>query len=110
MLVNVSTLEVASTQLEISEGSLYLGPLDGGTSGSLEAMAVAQGGGTAEVLVTVYYLDDFEQPQVVTKTLTVEVEEPPEAPPGAGEEPQEQEEDFWDKALRFLQGLLGLGS
>jgi len=109
-LVNVSTLEVSSTQLEISEGSLYLGPLDGGTSGSLEAMAVAQEGGTAKVLVTVYYLDDFEQPQVVTKTLTVEVEEPPEEPPGAGEESQEQEEGFWGKALRFLRGLLGLGS
>jgi hypothetical protein len=109
-LVNVSTLEVSSTQLEISAGSLYLGPLDGGTSGSLEAMAVAQGGGTAEVLVTVYYLDDFEQPQVVTQTLAVQVEEPPEAPPGAGEEPQEQEEGFWDKVLRFLRGMLGLGS
>ncbi|MBE9470871.1 MAG: IPT/TIG domain-containing protein [Chloroflexi bacterium] len=109
-LVNVSTLEVSSTQLEISAGSLYLGPLDGGTSGSLEAMAVAQEGGTAEVLVTVYYLDDFEQPQVVTQTLAVQVEEPPEAPPGTGEESQEQEENFWDKVLRFLRGMLGLGS
>ena len=110
-LVNVSTLEVASTQLEISEGSLYLGPLDGGTSGSLEAMAVAQEGGTSEVLVTVHYLDDFDQPQVVTETLTVEVEEQPEAQPGAEQEAQGQEEEgFWGKVLRFLRGLLGLGS
>ena len=109
-LVNVSTLEVTSEQLEISEGSLYLGPLDGGTSGSLEATAIAHEGGTAEVLVTVHYLDDFDQPQVVTKTLTVEVEKPPEAPAEAGEEPQEQEASFWDKVLRFLRGLLGLGS
>jgi len=71
---------------------------------------VAQEGGTAEVLVTVYYLDDFEQPQVVTQTLAVQVEEPPEAPPGVGEESQEQEENFWDKVLRFLRGMLGLGS
>ena len=110
-LVNVSTLEVTSEQLEISAGSLYLGPLDGGTSGSLEATAVAQEGGTAEVVVTVHYLDDFDQPQVVTQTLTVEVEEPPEAPPGAEQADQEQEEEgFWDKVLRFLRGLLGLGS
>ena len=27
----------------------------------------------AEVLVTVHYLDDFEQPQVVTQTLAVQV-------------------------------------
>jgi len=110
-LVNVSTLEVTSEQLEISAGALYLGPLDGGTSGSLEATAVAQEGGMAEVLVTVHYLDDFDQPQVVTETLTVEVEEPLEGPPGAGQEAQEQEEEgFWDKVLRFLRGLLGLGS
>ena len=109
-LVNVSTLEVSSAQLEISDGSIYLGPLDGGTSGSLEAMAVAQEGGTAEVLVTAHYLDDFDQPQVVTKTLTVEVEEPAEASAEAGEGAQEQEEGFWDKVLRFLRGLLGLGS
>jgi len=110
MLVNVSTLEVSSTQLEISAGSLYLGPLDGGTTGSLEAEAVAHDSGTVEVVVSVHYLDDFEQPQVVTKTLTVEVQEPVEIPTDAGEGPQEQEEGFWDKVLRFLRGLLGLGS
>ncbi len=109
-LVNVSTLEVTSEQLEISEGSLYMGPLDGGTAGSLEPMAVAHEGGTAEVVVSIYYLDDFEQPQVVTKTLTVEVEEPLEPPPGAEQVSEEQEEGFWDKVLRFLRGLLGLGS
>jgi hypothetical protein len=109
-LVNVSTLEVTSEQLEISEGSLYMGPLDGGTSGSLEAMAMAQEGGTAEVVVSVHYLDDFDQPQVVTKTLMVEVEEPVVAPLEVEEELQEQEESFWDKVLRLLRGLLGLGS
>jgi len=109
-LVNVSTLEVTSMQLEIQDGSLYLGPLDGGTSGSLEATATAQAGGTADVLVTVHYLDDFEQPQVVTKTLTVEVENPAEVSAEAGEEAQEQGEGFWDKVLRLLRGLLGLGS
>jgi hypothetical protein len=109
-LVNVSTLEVTSAQLDIQEGSLYLGPLDGGTSGSLEASAVAQEGGMAEVQVAVHYLDDFEQPQVVTKTLTVEVEEPVATPEPGGGEDQEQEKGFWDKLLRVLRGLVGLGS
>jgi hypothetical protein len=109
-LVNVSTLEVSSRQLEIQDGSLYLGPLDGGTSGSLEASAVAQEGGTAEVLITVHYLDDFDQPQMVTRTLTVEVEEPVPAAPETELSSQEQEEGFWEKVLRFLRGLLGLGS
>ncbi len=110
-LVNVSTLEVTSEQLEISDGSLYMGPLDGGTSGSLEAMAVAHEGGTAEVVVSVHYLDDFEQPQVVTETLTVEVEEPLNAGVEIELTPEEQEEEsFGGKVLRFLKGLLGLGS
>ncbi len=109
-LVNVSTLEMTSEQLEIQDGSLYLGPLDGGTSGSLEATGVAQEGGTAEVQVAVYYLDDFEQSQVVTKTLTVEVEEPVVVPEPGEDEDQEQEKGFWDKLLRVLRGLMGLGS
>jgi len=109
-LINVSTLEVTSEQLEISEGSLYLGPLDGGTSGTIEPMAVARQGGTAEVVVSVHYLDDFDQPQMVTKTLMVEVERPLEAEPEPERESEEGEESFWDKVLRFLRGLLGLGS
>jgi hypothetical protein len=108
-LVNVSTLEMTSEQLEIQDGSLYLGPLDGGTSGSLEATGVAREGGTAEVQVAVHYLDDFEQPQVVTKTLTVEVEEPVVVPESTDEE-DEKEQGFWDKLLRVLRGLVGLGS
>jgi hypothetical protein len=109
-LVNVSTLEVSSEQLDIQDGSLYLGPLDGGTSGSLEAMAVAQEGGTAGVLVTVRYLDDFDQSQVVTRTLTVEVEEPEPVAPESELSPEEQEESPWDRVLRFIRGLFGLGS
>lgn len=109
-MINVSTLEVTSEQLEISDGSLYVGPLDGGTSGSLEATAVAPQGGTVEILVTVHYLDDFDQPQTVTQTLTVEVEQPQEPPPEAAQAAEETKEGFWDRVLRFLKGLLGLGS
>jgi len=109
-LVNVSTLELSSAQLDISDGTLYLGPLDGGTSGSLEATAVAQEGGTAEVLVTIHYLDNFEQPQVVTKTLTIDVETPVEVSAETEEETEEQEKGFWGKVWRVIRGLLGLGS
>ena len=111
-LVNVSALEVTSQQMAIEGGSIYLGPLDAGTSGSIDAVAVAREGGTNELLVSVYFLDDFEQPQVATETLTVEVEQPVEVAPPAEEvaEEQEREETLWDKILRFLRGLLGLGS
>ena len=110
-LVNVSTLEVTSQQMRIDEGSIYLGPLDGGTSGSIDAVAVADVGGPNELLVSVHYIDDFDQEQVVTTTLTVEVEKPVELPPDAEEPPaEEQKETLWDKIVRFFRGLVGLGS
>jgi len=113
-LVNVSTVEIVSEDLEIHDGSMYFGPLDGGTTGSLEASAVAQEGGTAELVVLVHYLDDFEQAQTITQTLTVDVEAPlvDETPvEGTVEESAEESEGgFWDKVLNLLRGLLGLGS
>jgi hypothetical protein len=114
-LLNVSTLVVSSEQLSIEGGTIYLGPLDGGTAGSLEATAFAEQGGELELLVTVKYLDEFEQPQVVLETLTIQVEEPEtpeEGLPGEDlrDDGEEQEETFWDRALRFVRGLFGLGS
>jgi len=108
-LVNVSRVEITSEQLEIHDGALYVGPLDGGTSGSLEASAVGQVSGTAQVLVTVHYLDDFEQPQVVTAALNVEIHAPEaETPPATAEEAQTP--SLWSRVGRFLKALLGLGS
>jgi len=114
-MLNVSTLVVSSDQLQIEGRSIYLGPLDGGTSGSLDATAVAERGGEIELLVTINYLDAFEQSQVVTETLTVQVTEPqtPEnLGPNQGIEADngEQEDTFWGKVLRFLRGIVGLGS
>lgn len=112
-LINVSTLSVNSPQMEMSNNSIYVGPLDGGTSGSLDAVGIPQEAGTLDVVVAVDYLDDFNQAQTFERTLTVEVEgleeEPPpeeDAPPG--EEPLEQ--GFLDLLWRFIRGLLGLGS
>jgi len=106
--LNVSTVVVTSEDLEIQDGSLYVGPLDGGTTGSLEATAVAETAGTVEVVVAVHYLDDFDQPQTITETLTVEVDAPVEET--IDEEAEEAVGGFWQRVLRVLQGLLGLGS
>jgi hypothetical protein len=107
--VNVTIMEVTGEGLEIQNGSLYVGPLDGGTSASLEATAVAQQAGTVEVVVNVHYLDDFNRPQTVSQTLTVEVAGSPEPVPQESA-PSPEGGGFWEKILRFLRGLLGLGS
>lgn len=107
--VNVTTLELTSEDLEIQNGSLYVGPLDGGTSASLEATATAAKPGTAEVVVHVHYLDSLNQLREITQTLTVEVAPAPEPSSQEPEKPAERG-GFWEGLLRFLRGLLGLGS
>ncbi len=74
-MVNVSTVEVTSDTLLISDGSLYVGPLDGGTAGTLVPQAEAQEPGTATITVTINYLDNFQQPQTVVQTMTIEIQD-----------------------------------
>lgn len=111
-LVNVSTVQISGENMEISDGSSFLGALDGGTSGSMDATIVAQESGTIPVQVTVNYLDDFNHPRVITQTLTVQVEAPQITPQagGPGAPSSDQPPGFWDRVLRFLRGLVGLGS
>lgn len=108
-LVNISTVEVAGEQLDLVEGSAFIGALDGGTSGSFDAVVIPTQGGTLPIEVRVHYLDDFNQPQVISETLSIEVETPQTIQPDAAEQPEELL-SFWDRLLRFLRGLFGLGS
>ena len=108
-LVNISTIEVSSAQLEIVEGSAFIGALDGGTSGSFDAIVIPIQGGAIPVEVQVHYLDDFNQPQVISETLTIGVETPQDNQPDEAEQPDEPL-GFWDRFLRFVRGLFGLGS
>lgn len=112
-MVNVSIIEVVSNDLQISEGTMYVGPLDGGTSGSLVASAEALTPGTATVEVRVHYLDSFQQPQVITETLTFEIQEGgplPEEGEGAGPVEEEGELTFGQRLWRVILGFLGLGT
>ena len=115
-LVNVSTVSLSSPDMEFENNSIYVGPLDGGTSGSLDGRAIPQAGGELELTVTVNYLDDFNQPQVLVETLTVPVEAPHTLEEGAdvegdtAETDEQGEDGFWDIVWRFVRGMLGLGS
>jgi hypothetical protein len=116
--VNVSTIEVTSDLLGITNGSLYLGQLDGGTSGSLAAQAEALEAGTATVAITVNYLDDFQQPQAITERMTFEVQEAGSsfsgsegaagAGPGAFMEAEQM--TLGQRILNGILGFLGLGT
>ena len=116
---NVSTMELRSLDLEIHDGDMYIGPLDPGTSGLLEAQAVAHQSGEAIVQVIIHYLDDFGHQQQVIQELRFQVKAPPTPVPtlmGAetaemptpGPKPGE-ELSLVDRMVRFLKALLGLG-
>ena len=121
-LINISTIAISSPDMRLENSSIYMGPLDGGTSGSLDAIGFPEKAGTLDVTVTVNYLDDFNQAQVYEGILSIEVdsssehsfdpesggmvvEQLPLNGPGAGNEAEER-----PLLLRILMGLFGLGS
>ncbi len=112
-LININVVEVVCDSMEITmSGPNYVGPLDGGLSGSLDAMGIPMTPGEAAVEVRVHYLDDFDQPQVYTATLTTEVQEMPPMPTPSADEiaANEPPVDRPPAALRFIRGFLGFGS
>lgn len=123
-VVNLGRNSVALGNLKVSApsgGAQFsnnvglVGVLDiGGFPFTLDATVIPDAPGALELLVTVDYTDDFNQPQQITETLSVEVLEGfVEPPPVDGEIPEPlppPEETLLDKLIRFLKGLLGLGS
>jgi len=122
-VVNIGSTSVVLGKMLVSAGdqtvennSALVGYLDVGGYFPLDAMAVPVSPGSLTVRVEVRYFDDFNQPQVVEQELTLEVMEAmpiEEGVPGSEGMPEPlpvADESFWQKALRFLRGLLGLGS
>jgi len=115
--VTLSRVRVESAGAEISNGQLPIGYLDTGLAFTIDSQAAAFAPGPLDVVVSVDYIDDFNEAQVIQQTLTVDVMEAAPIPPDAGEggggiaEPVvAQPETLWTRVLRFLRGLLGLDS
>ena len=104
---------------ELSNNVLPIGLLDAGGYFTLDAVFTPAQAGTAELTVTVDYLDDFNQPQRIVQVLPIEVGE---AQPGFGggggggggdiglEPTPPAPESLWQKVVRFIKGLFGLDS
>jgi hypothetical protein len=114
--VVLGNMEVTGEGAEFSNNVVLVGTLDVGMYFTLDANMIPAQPGPLDLLVTIDYTDDFNQFQVITQTLTVEVQEM--FMPGPGMEggegsvitPELPPETFWQKVLRFFKGLLGLGS
>ena len=106
--LDVSTVEVQSDDLALTNNSVYVGPLDPSISGTLTAKAVAQHAGLATYKVIVHYRDELNQMQIVTQVFTAQVAAGPAATPPSTSTPasQSQPSGLWGLLLR----LVGLGS
>jgi hypothetical protein len=113
----LGTMKVSAENGQFMNNSSLVGTLEMGGYFTLDAMFTPELPGQMDLLVTVDYTDDFNQPQQITKILAVEVMESPVYEPFPGEEPGyypeqpvQTDENFWQKALRFIRGLFGLDS
>jgi len=117
--VSITTVELSPVDgLEYQNASAYIGSLDSGQSGTLDAQATAAQGGEYDLPVIIKYIDDFNQNQVYTATLPISVLNMGEpggdgSPGGNGDNggaeppPAREQRPFWQ---RLFLGLFGLGS
>lgn len=113
--LKVSGPEAEAMGTSFSNNVILVGNLDIGMYFTLDATVIPAAPGPLELSLTVDYTDDFNRSQVITCTITIEVQEmfmPEPGMEGNGDTgvPIEQPETFWQKILRFFKGLLGLGS
>lgn len=122
---------VEAEGVELSNNAVFIGALESGGFFPLDAMVMPFEPGPLELTLSVNYTDDFRQPAVISDTLEIEVMEAipmepmdpnmpgggidgGEFPPDGGEFPPDGsgggEETLWQRFVRFLRGLLGLGS
>ncbi|HSM57266.1 MAG TPA: hypothetical protein VK879_14035 [Candidatus Sulfomarinibacteraceae bacterium] len=115
-------MNISGSNAQFTNNNIFVGALEPGGFFPLDATVIPEQPGVLELIVHVSYTDDFNQSQVVSETLTIEVleappmEEPPVEPgmgepgsPGqAGVDPGS--ESWRQKAWRFVLGMIGLSS
>ena len=102
---------------QFSNNTILVGTLDPGGYFTLDATYIPNLPGPADLVISIDYTNDFNQPQVITKTLSVDVmEQPIIEPPGDGGQnggidvTPPSSETFLQRVWRFILGLLGLDS
>jgi hypothetical protein len=113
----LGNMRVSGLSGQFSNNSILVGPLDPGGYFTLDATFIPELPGATELVVSIDYTNDFNQPQVITKTLTVDVmeqsiiETPTEGSQNGGANGiPPTSETFLQKVWRFILGLIGLDS
>ncbi len=115
--VILGNMKVSGPSGQFMNNSILVGTLDPGGYFTLDATYIPDTAGTIELTISIDYTNDFNQPQVITRSLTVDVMEQQiiEPPVDGGQNGGQEfippaEETFLQKVWRFIRGLFGLDS
>jgi hypothetical protein len=116
------TAVLGNLKIETQGGTLEMaqalvGSIEPGGYFTLDATLYPDVPGPLDLIVTIDYTDDFNQPRTITKNMTLDVMEMEELPidptipeSNSNEYPFAPEETFWQKTWRFILGIFGLDS
>jgi hypothetical protein len=115
--VVLGNMRVSGLSGQFSNNSILVGTLDPGGYFTLDATYIPDFPGSNDLVVYIDYTNDFNQSQVITKTLTLEIMEQPIIEPpidggqtGGSDVVPPTTETFLQKVWRFILGLIGLDS
>jgi len=114
----LGNLKVSAKTGFIENGTSLVGQIEPGGYFTLDAFFTPEQSGLQTLEITIEYVDDFNQPRTLTKSIEIEVQEAfiePTPDPsfgggGGGGDFSGQGETFLHKVFRFIKGLLGLDS
>lgn len=116
-LAVLGNMKVSARNGLLENGTSLIGSLDAGGYFTLDSIFTAEQSGEQSLEITIEYVDDFNQPRTLTKTLEIDVMEgltepvlDPSMVGGGGEFPVIGEETIWQKIWRFVLGVFGLDS
>ncbi len=115
--VVLGNMKVTAQTGQFMNNTILVGTLDPGGYFTLDASFIPDSAGPTDLLVSIDYTNDFNQPQVISRTITVDViDQPIIEPPidgGTNGNPDvipPAPETLLQKIWRFILGLLGLDS
>ena len=116
----LGNMKVTAENASLANNISLVGALDPGGYYTLDTEVIPSQEGPLDIVITINYTDDFNQPRFVTSALNIDVLPAPEITDGLeGQNGNgapvdvpvvEVPETFWGKLLRFFKGLFGLGS
>ena len=115
--VVLGNMHISADSGQLSNNTILVGALESGGYFTLDATYIPDQPGPVNLIVTIDYTNDFNQMEIITETLKVEVlDQPIIEPPidegvnGEGDIISNQPETFIQKIWRFILGLIGLDS